>query len=111
MVETSIGKVQVGYLLKEPTADIDRVEQPNQRLGAAVGGDNVWRRGRILRLPGFINMKHPGEQRAHLLEFHPDVRYTLDELDRLLPKLPIDASSPFGPSAKVRNHHGPFDPH
>ena len=57
-------------------------------LGLAVGGDNVWDRGRILRLPGFINLNHPGGQRAHLLEFHPDLRYTLDELDRQLPQLP-----------------------
>ena len=35
MVETSVGKVQAGYLLKEPTADLDRLEHLNQRLGAA----------------------------------------------------------------------------
>ena len=44
MVETSLGKVQAGYLLKEPTADLDRLENLNQRLGVAVGGDNVWSR-------------------------------------------------------------------
>ena len=77
MVETSVGKVQAGYLLKEPTADLDRLERLNQRLGVAVGGDNVWNRGRILRLPEFINLNHPGGQRAHLLEFHPDFRYSL----------------------------------
>ena len=75
-----------------------------------MGGDNVWNRGRILRLPGFINLNHQGAQRAHLLEFHPELRYTLDELDRLLPRLPIDASGPSDRSAKIRNHHGPFDP-
>jgi len=77
MVQTSIAKVQAGYLLKQPTSDINLMEHLNQRLGVAVGGDNVWNRGRILRLPGFINMNHPGEQRAHLLEFHPDPRYSL----------------------------------
>ena len=86
MVETSVGKVQAGYFLTEPTVDLDRVEHLNQRLGFAVGGDKVWNRGRILRLPGFINLNHSGGQRAHLLEFNPDLRYTLDELDRLLPQ-------------------------
>ena len=111
MVETSVGKVQAGYLLTEPTTDIDRVERLNQRLGAAVGGDNVWNRGRILRLAGFINVNHPGEQRAHLLEFHPDRRYSLDELDRLLPQLLIDTSGHSDLSANRRRPQGTFDPH
>ena len=88
MVETNLGKAQAGYLLKEPTADVDRLERLNQRLGVAVGGDNVWNRGRILRLPGFINLNYSGGQLARLLEFHPNLRYTLDELDRCLPQLP-----------------------
>ena len=70
LVETSTGKVQGGYFLTAPTADLDRVEQLNRRLAAAVGGDNVGDRARILRLPGFINCKYQGE-RAHLLELHP----------------------------------------
>ena len=111
IVETSVGKVQAGYLLKEPATDIDRVERLNQRLGAAVGGDNVWNRGRILRLPGFINLNHPGGQRAQLLMFQPNLRYTLDELDRLLPELPINAAGSSGPSARDRIQHGTFDPH
>ncbi|MDA1129675.1 MAG: hypothetical protein O2913_13425, partial [Chloroflexi bacterium] len=108
MVETSVGKVQAGYLLKEPTADLNRLERLNQRLGAAVGGDNVWNRGRILRLPGFINLNHPGGQRAHLLEFHPDLRYTLDELDRLLPQEIGDERR--GPRSRP-GQTGTFDPH
>ena len=110
MLQTSLGKVQAGYFLKETTTDIDRVEDLNQRLGVAVGGDNVWNRGRILRLPGFINMNHPGEQRAHLLEFHPDRRYTLDELDQLLPQLPIKKNRS-SRSTNKRHHQGSFDPH
>ena len=35
MIETSVGKVQAGYFLEEPTADLDRVEHLNQRLGAS----------------------------------------------------------------------------
>lgn len=111
MVETSIGKVQAGYLLKEPTADLDRLEHLNQRLGVAVGGDNVWNRGRILRLPGFINTNHPGEQRAHLLEFHPDLRYSLDELDQRLPQLPQEEVDCIPALAGKQYKPGTFDPH
>ena len=111
MVETSLGKVQAGYLLKEPTTDLDRVEQLNERLGIAVGGDNVGNRGRILRLPGFINLNHPGGQRARLLEFHPDRRYTLEELDRRLPELPSIDTDESRPPGTGKSRSGAFDPH
>jgi hypothetical protein len=70
MVQTSTGKVQGGYFLKQPTRNLERVERLNRRLAAAVGGDNVGDRARVLRLPGFINCKYKGE-RSHLLELHP----------------------------------------
>ena len=111
IVETSVGKVQAGYLLKEPATDIDRVERLNQRLGVAVGGDNVWNRGRILRLPGFINLNHPGGQRARLIEFHPDLRYTLDELDLLLPQLPQEQVDGRRAPGNGQYQPGTFDPH
>ena len=69
MVETSTGKVQGGYFLKQPTRNLGRVERLNRRLATVVGGDNVGDRARVLRLPGFINCKYKGE-RAHLLELH-----------------------------------------
>jgi hypothetical protein len=73
------------------------VERLNQRLMAVVGGDKVWNRGRILRTPGFINVKYEGTQRSHLVDFRPDLRYTLDDLERLLPPLPDrEARSPRG---------------
>lgn len=68
LVETSVGKVQGGYFLKEATSDLMRVELLCRRLAAAVGGDNVGDRARVLRLPGFINCKYEGGQRACLLE-------------------------------------------
>lgn len=39
ILQTSLGKIQAGYFLKETTTDIDWVEDLNQRLGVAVGGD------------------------------------------------------------------------
>jgi hypothetical protein len=68
LVETSIGKVQGGYFLKEASSDLEWVELLCRRLAAAVGGDNVGDRARVLRLPGFINCKYPGKQRACLLD-------------------------------------------
>ena len=68
LVETSIGKVQGGYFLKEPTSDLQRIELLCRRLAAVVGGDNVGDIARVLRLPGFINCKYEGGQRAYLLE-------------------------------------------
>lgn len=68
LVETSIGKFQGGYFLKEASSDLARVELLCRRLASAVGGDNVGDRARVLRLPGFINCKYDGDQRACLLE-------------------------------------------
>ena len=87
------------------------MEQLNRRLGTAVGGDNVANRGRILRLSGFINLNHPGAQRARLLEFHPDRRYTLDELDQRLPQLPQTPPEECGvqrPTARGQNQPSPW---
>jgi hypothetical protein len=111
MVQTSLGKVQGGYLLSEPTADLERVEWLNQRLGAAVGGDNVWAIGRILRLPGFINIKYEGNQRSHLIEFHPERRYTLEELERLLPPLSDREPRRSGHTSTRTGQSGKYDPH
>jgi hypothetical protein len=110
LVETSIGKVQGGYFLTAPTAELERVERLNKRLGAAVGGDNVWNRGRILRLPGFINAKYEGQQRSYLVEFRPERRYTLEELERLLPPLP-PLSAREDAEVRSRTYDGPFHPH
>jgi hypothetical protein len=107
MVETSFNKVQGGYFLTTPTPDLERVERLNKRLGAAVGGDNVWNRGRILRLPGFINAKYEGQQRSHLVEFHPELRYNLEQLERLLPPLPAREDE----DGQERTYDGPFNPH
>ena len=68
LVETSVGKVQGGYFLKEAASDLEQVELLCRRLAAVVGGDNVGDRARVLRLPGFINCKYEGSQRACLLE-------------------------------------------
>ncbi len=108
MVETSGGTVQAYYLVDVPTTDLRCAELLSQRLGQAVGGDTVWDRARILRVPGFLNVKleHPEHPRAYLLERNPDLRYSLEELESVLPALPAgDQDLP------LREYTGPFDPH
>jgi len=109
--ETSPNKVQGGYFLDRPTngpKELRRVELLSQRLGQAVGGDTVWDRPRVLRLPSFLNVKpeHPEHPRAFLLEFNPDLRYSLAELERLLPPLAANEQE-----YTYKEHSGPFDPH
>jgi hypothetical protein len=108
MVETRPGKVQGGYFLKEASRNLDRVCRLVKRLAVCVGGDNVYDRARILRMPGFINAKYPDAPRSYMVEFHPDRRYSLEELERLIPELPPEHVGEGGPT---RQHDGPFDPH
>ena len=107
IVETPPGKHQGGYFLAEPINDLRRVELLNQRLGLAVGGDTVWDRARILRLPGFLNVKkeHPEHPRAFLLELNPDLRYSLEELEAALPPLAAGEQE-----YTYKEHTGPFPP-
>lgn len=44
LVETSVGKVQGGYFLREATSDLERVERLCGHLAVALGGDNGLRR-------------------------------------------------------------------
>lgn len=106
MVETSPGKVQGGYFLKESSRNLDRVERLCQRLRAAVGGDPVWNRDRILRLPGFMNVKHKGAPRSWLVEFEPNLRYGLEDLERVIPALPPGESP-----QQAHTGTGLFSPH
>lgn len=112
MLETSPGKVQGGYFLKDASRNLDRVERLAQRLGTCVGGDRVWNRDRILRLPGFINAKYPDGPRSYLLEFHPDRRYTLEELERLIPVAEgEEGQDRSGTEVPSRPRTGQYDPH
>ena len=107
-METSTGKVQAYYLLDRPTTDLRRAELLSQRLGQAVGGDTVWDRARVMRTPGFPNVKleHPEHPRAYLLERNPNLSYSLEELEAALPEL-VEADH----NRPLREHTGLFDPH
>jgi hypothetical protein len=108
IIETSPGKVQGLYFLKDASRDLDRVCRLVKRLAVCVGGDKVYDRARILRLPGFINAKYPDAPRSYMVEFHPDLRYSLEELERFIPAMEPDAD---GGKSPTRQHEGPFAPH
>ena len=95
-VETSPGKVQLIWFLDTWTTELDKVEAINARLRDLTGGDHVQDRARVLRLPGFLNIKpeHPHKPRARLAALHPDRRYSLDDIDAaLLAVTPVELSN------------------
>ena len=82
VVESSPGKSQAYWLLKTPCADLDRIEAVNRGIAALHGGDRkACDRARVLRLPGFRNLKYPNQPYAHLVGYRPDRQYSLDELE------------------------------
>ena len=84
VVESSPGKSQAYWLLKTPCADLDRIEGINRGIAALHHGDgNACDRARVLRLPGFRNLKYPDQPYAHLVGYRPDRQYSLDELETI----------------------------
>ncbi|MBF8267732.1 MAG: hypothetical protein HW388_1240 [Dehalococcoidia bacterium] len=86
IVETSPGKFQHLWLLREPTNDLAAVEGINHRLAYMLQADNVGDRARILRLPGYVNLKYPDRPRARI-DLIGEVRYTLEQMDSALPQV------------------------
>ena len=116
LVETSPGKFQAYWLLDAPSTDLALVERLNRDLAKALGGDNVGDRVRVMRLPGFLNVKpeHPDRPRSRLVECHADRRYSLEELGATLaPSLDEtdDNASHESRQAGRNSNNGQFDPH
>jgi hypothetical protein len=85
-VETSPRKYQAFFLLDTPTDDLARVEAINRAIAFHSGADpNACDRARVLRLPGFVNLKYPDHPKASLVVCKPDVRYYLEELETAWP--------------------------
>lgn len=107
MVETSPGKAQTIWLLDQYTAALDRVESVNAKIAIVQGGDTVHNRDRVFRLPGFQNIKpqYVDKPRAWIVEFHPDRRYRLEELEEALASVEV-AKAPARTTAP--NPRGPL---
>jgi hypothetical protein len=86
------------WLLWEPVEgpeELERAELVMRCLAKGLGGDPVHDRSRILRVPGTHNHKR-GEPRAvHLEHCDPELRYGLDEIEKMAEALPrkVDGDS------------------
>ena len=86
VVETSPKRYQAYWLLNAPTEDLDEVEVVNRAVASLHGGDsNSCDRARVLRLPGFRNMKYPDRPYARLVACRPEICFALDELAAAFP--------------------------
>jgi hypothetical protein len=94
IVETSPGKNQVYWFLSEAAFDLSLVEQIEDGLAAVLGADPAATdRARVLRLPGFPNLKYDSRPLSRLVELHPDRRFNLEQFKLLIPMCPPDVHS------------------
>ncbi len=112
VVETSPDKAQVYWLLETPTPNLDLVEDLLRRLAVSLNGDlAATDRARILRLPGFQNIKYHSRPVARLLELHEDRRYSLEQMEAVLPPISETLGNKGSDGRRERTHQGKFDPH
>jgi hypothetical protein len=80
------GGLQHYWLLDRPAEspeELERAELVMRRLAAAMGGDPVHDRSRVMRVPGTFNHKY-GEPRPVVMEHYvPGWRYGLEELEAM----------------------------
>jgi len=70
------------YWLLSGLFDANDVSAICRRVGVWVGGDQVFDKARILRLPGTMNWKEQRNPKmARIIHFDDSVRYTLDDFD------------------------------
>jgi len=93
------------WLLAKP---LDAAEQPEQleqaeglmrRLGQGLGGDPVWDRARILRVPGTFNHKYKAPRPVELERFEPRLLYYLDQLEEMAKAFPEEGAPEGVPTA------------
>jgi hypothetical protein len=74
------------WLLSRPADGLEQLEQAEgvmRWLGQRLGGDPVWDRARILRVPGTCNYKYELPRPVELERFEPRLRYDLDQLEEM----------------------------
>ena len=82
LLETSVGNHQAGYLLREPLVDgtvADRLMNAIVAADLCDPGANG-PRARLARLPAAVNGKHTPPFRCRMVEWSPELRYSLDDL-------------------------------
>ena len=89
IIVDSGGGYHLYWLLIEPVSVSDdkvktEIESLNKTLAALVHGDSVHDIARIMRVPGTMNMKIPGNPRpCKIVSLNPDLRYSLDTFKAL----------------------------
>jgi hypothetical protein len=79
------------WLLTKPADGPEQLEQAEgvmRRLGQDLGGDPVWDRTRILRVPGTFNHKYDEPRPVELKRFEPGLHYDLEQLEEMSKALP-----------------------
>ena len=82
LLETSADNYQAGYILQEPISDgalADRLMDAIVVAGLCDPGANG-SRARLARLPVAVNGKHSPPFQCQLVEWSPELRYTVEEL-------------------------------
>lgn len=81
------------WMLKQPfkiidSAQIEYIEELNEKLAQFVGGDSVKDISRILRLPETDNTKNPKDIKpCEIILFEPEKRYETRQFDNLAPPI------------------------
>ncbi len=92
VTETSPRKYQAQWLLESPCADLAAMVAVNIGIAQGHGADpNACDQARVLRLPGFVNLKYVERPRARLLVCEPALRYPLADLMRAFPTVTAPA--------------------
>jgi hypothetical protein len=86
LVESSPGRFQALWLLSAPYDDLSWIELLNRAIAATLGADKqACDRARVLRLPGFRNLKYPARPLARLRDCDTSVRYSVSDLEFAYP--------------------------
>ena len=91
LIETSPGNHQAGYLFDEPCAELARVEALQEALvkaGLCDPGANG-PCSRVGRLPVGVNGKYEPPPACKLIEWHPERRYSVEQVIELLELEPL----------------------
>jgi hypothetical protein len=79
------------WLLKRPVDGPEQLEQAEavmRRLGHGLGGDPVWDRARVLRVPGTFNHKYAEPRPVELERCEPRLRCDLVQLEEMAKAFP-----------------------
>ena len=103
VVESSPGREQYYWRLVRPVAP-EVGEALNRRLALAMGGDRSgWDLTQLLRPPGTRNHKYPDAPLVALRELRPGAAHDPDELDRILPPVPVGEPREAGHAHRPEN--------